>query len=82
MFSLIINENKMLHLLLKLEFMSFLLFTFEKQPKIKVFYLSSISGNGVGHDTFQVTAETDTLHWDDGFLSQYCPKNDINLDKN
>lgn len=34
------------------------------------FYLSSIDRDGAGHHSLQVTAETDSLHGDDGFLGQ------------
>lgn len=33
-------------------------------------YLSSIDGDRTGHHSLQVTAETDSLHRDDGFLGQ------------
>lgn len=37
------------------------------------FYLSSIDRDGAGHNSFQVTAETDSLHRDDGLLGQNGP---------
>lgn len=44
-----------------------------------MFYLSGIGGDAAGHDAFQVAAETDTFHRDDGFLSQYRPRRDNGL---
>lgn len=37
-----------------------------------LFYLSSIDRDGTGHNSLQITAETDSFYWDDGFLCQYC----------
>lgn len=37
-------------------------------------YLSSISRDGAGHNSLQITAETDTFYRDDRLLSQYCPE--------
>lgn len=37
-------------------------------------YLSGVRWDGAGHDSLQVTAETDAFHWDDRLLSQDCSK--------
>lgn len=39
-------------------------------------YLSSIRRDGTGHNSLQVTAETDPFHRDDSFLGQNCSKDD------
>ena len=35
-------------------------------------YLPSVDRDGAGHDSLQVTAETNSFHRDDGLLSQDC----------
>lgn len=39
-------------------------------------YLSSISRDGAGQNSLQITAEADPFHRDNGLLSQYCSVDD------
>ena len=46
----------------------------DKRQFLGISYLSSVGRHGAGHNSLQVTAETDSFHRDDGLLSQYCSR--------
>lgn len=47
----------------------------------EISYLSSIDRDGAGHNSLQVTAQTDSFYRDDSLLSQYCSRVERNLEK-